>query len=303
MYAKRAAAALEELRPEPGDVVEVGAPEVGELGEVSSIADDGQLYFRGGGGYRARPHVVRMFARKSDLIHTDAVTKAREQAAARVTNPGKVGRERVAELAKWQVSDLPGNASLFALQDALDSAKDERPLQKVLEKHPEILAYLVTGNKGVYVIPQPKLGKEYVPDFLIAGETSAGLSWTLVELESPTAQLTIADGQPAQQLRKAIQQITDWREWLAVNLDYARRSIAENGLGLPGIRHDPPGLIIISRESYSSVPDIMRLREPGARNIEIRTYDWLLRSLGRHRVGAVGILRTETAQDSQGYSW
>jgi hypothetical protein len=102
--------------------------------------------------------------------------------------------------------------------------------------HPEILAYLVTGNHGLYVIPQVRFGKEYVADFLIAANTSAGLWWTLVELESPTAHLTISDGQPSKQLRKAIQQITDWREWLAINSDYAHRSIEERGLGLPGIR-------------------------------------------------------------------
>lgn len=298
MYDRRAAAFLEELQPMRGDVVVIGPPDSERLREVSSIGPDGCLYFRGGSGQRARPHQIRMFARKSDANWNDAAYTAQQQVAALIKNPQQSGMRRVSELTPWRVTNAPSTASVLALEDALASATDERPLQKTLEKHPEILAYLVSGHHGIYVIPQAALGKEYIPDFLIAAETSAGLWWTLVELESPNAALYIADGQHSKQLRKGIKQITDWREWLADNSDYARRSIQENGLGLPGIRADARGLVIISRESMSKITDALRLRELGERNIEIRTYDWLVRASQAWRGLPAGVLDAELGEQS-----
>lgn len=205
----------------------------------------------------------------------------KRQQGAPVKAPKRPGADRVAELAQWRVPDHVSLSSILDFENALNSATDERPLQEVLERHPEILASFTWGHNGVYVIPQAMLGNQYVPDFLIAAETSLGLLWTLVELESPTASLTISDGQHSKQLRKAIKQVTDWREWLSDNSNYAQRNTRENGLGLPGIRSDAHAVIIISRAERSTVPDRLRMRELGERNIEIRTYDWLTRSYRR----------------------
>lgn len=278
LHERRVADSLENLRPEPGDVVVGRQPGKENLREVESITAEGELNFRGRPDESTWPYNVRMFARKSDVGYRQAsylVQQLIGDAAARAELSG-IGR--AAELAQWRVSRMPGLDSFLDLEEALNSAVDERPLQKALEKHPEILANLATGNSGIYVIPQVMLGNQYVPDFLMAVETSAGLQWTLVELESPTASLTLADGQQSKQLRKAIKQITDWREWLNDNSDYARRARWDNGLGLPGIRADAPSLIIISRSIRSRSPDAMRIRERSERNIEIRTYDWLLRA-------------------------
>lgn len=170
-------------------------------------------------------------------------------------------------------------------------------MQIVLEQHPEILAYLVDGHHGMYVVPQVSLGKEFVPDFFVAGETSGGIRWHLVEQKSPIAPLSIADGQASAQLRKAIKQITDWREWLADNADYARRGDKENGLGLRGIRYDARGLIIIGRGELTDEPDAMRRRALTEQNIEVRTYDWLVRSTQTRRRLPFGLLDIEVADD------
>jgi hypothetical protein len=294
LHDKRAAMHLERLRPEPGDVVQVPPFTDQELRIVASIASDGRLYFRGGLGQRIRPHHAEIFARKSDPNYAEAKYAAEQQTGARVQNPGKVTLKAVGELQQWKVSGRPDLTSYHTLEDALGSATDERPLQKVLEKHPEILGHIVTGHHGTYVIPQVSLGGKYVPDFLIAAETSNGLQWTLVEIESPNAALTILDGQHSHQLRKAIQQIIDWREWLSDNAANARQSKAENGLGLPGIRADARALIIISRESLIAVPGKNRARELAERNIEIRTYDWLLRASQQTKRLAVGLFDAET---------
>ncbi len=173
-------------------------------------------------------------------------------------------------------------------------------MQLLLERHPEILAYLVDGHHGAYVVPQVSLGKEFVPDFFVAGQTSAGIRWTLVELESPTASLSIADGQASSQLRKAVKQITDWREWLADNADYARRGIKENGLGLPGIRHDARGLIAAGTSrtnltAYASAHLASRTLESAhttgsyeqlAQNVDCRLECWTSRQGAGTRTGS-----------------
>ena len=196
IHARRAAGHLEDLRPEPGDILALEPQFGGEpLRELASIGDDGQLYFRGAAGQRARPHQVRIFARTSDPDYQHVLFRARQQIAGRVRRPELVGPGRIAELADWRVSGRLELAAVLAFEDALGSAADERPMQRVIEKHPEILAPLVTGNYGVYVKPQVAFGNQYVADFLIAARTSKGLLWTLVELESPTAPLAISDGQ------------------------------------------------------------------------------------------------------------
>jgi hypothetical protein len=202
---------------------------------------------------------------------TETVFMEHKRVEARVTDL------RRAELAKWRVQDELSISSVRAFENALSSATGERPMQKVLEKHPEILACLINGHNGAYVIPQSRLGNQHVPDFLIAAETSLGLLWSLIELKSPTAPLTIGDGQHSKELRRAIKQIIDWREWLNDNSDYARRNTSENGLGLHGIRSDAHAFIIISRADMPRASDRLRIRELNDR-IEIHTYDWLIRN-------------------------
>jgi antiviral defense system Shedu protein SduA len=303
LHARRAANFLEALKPVPGDIVQVEVKGGERLGEVASISADGQLNFRGGYGYRARPHRVEMVARVSQIdLYKGAHYKARQHAAARITNPQMIGPGQLTELEKWQVSSDPSKTARLALIDALEAAQDERPMQLVLERHPEILAYLVTGHGGAYVVPQVSFHK-YVADFLVAGYTSAGIQWTLVELERPNANLAINDGQPAKEVRRAQQQIADWRDWLTDNLDYARRPVRENGLGLAGIRPDARGLIIVGRGQISETLDLSRRRIEREQRVVVRTYDWLVRQSGHSRSLPFGMLDSELpdAVDDEGW--
>lgn len=303
LHARRAANFLEILQPTPGDIVQVDTKDGERFGEVASISADGQLNFRGGYGYRARPHRVQMVARVTQpSVYEDAHYKARQHAAARITNPQMIGPSHLEDLEQWRVSGDPSNAARLALIDALETAQDERPMQLVLERHPEILAYLVTGHGGAYVVPQVSFHK-HVADFLVAGYTSAGIQWTLIELERPNTKLAISDGQAAKEVRKAQQQIADWRNWLTDNLDYARRSVRENGLGLAGIRPDARGLIIVGRGQMSNTPDLLRQRIEREQRVVVRTYDWLVRQSGRSRSIPFGMLDRELPDAVEDEGW
>ena len=165
-----------------------------------------------------------------------------------------------------------------ALEAKLDSAKNEREMQSYLEEHPLLLIQHLGGGHGRWVIPQQKLGVQFVTDFVIAEKSSIGYEWVAVEIESPAAQVFTKKGDPSATLNHAIRQISDWRAWLKKNQNYAARSRGENGLGLTDIDSDIPGLIIIGREKTLD-PNTRELRRQlgGNLNIKIHTYDWLVR--------------------------
>ena len=83
MHDKRAAIHLEQLRPEPCDVVKIPPFAGHELRIIASIAPDGLLYLRGP-GQRIRPHNAEMFARQSDPNYAEAKYAAEQQTAARI---------------------------------------------------------------------------------------------------------------------------------------------------------------------------------------------------------------------------
>lgn len=160
--------------------------------------------------------------------------------------------------------------------EELESAKDERPIQRYLQEHPQ----LVLGEPWAqcrWVIPQPSLGGKYVPDFLVARLNSMGIIWTLVELESPRAPL-FTEGRPRKQLSKGLNQINDWRRWITNNQDTARRPRSQDGLGLTGITSMAGGAVLIGRDDQRTDDDRERIQQIYfQQQISIRSYDWLAR--------------------------
>ncbi|MFD5063828.1 Shedu anti-phage system protein SduA domain-containing protein [Streptomyces sp. NPDC058394] len=292
LHAQRVAESLEHWKPEPGEVtVRRGGP--GDRFDViSSIADSGRLYCRGGGGQWVWPQHVERIIRVGEQEYTDAVAKAKQQAALRRKNAHMLGRGALERLNKWRVEDLPGLGALRALENVLAQASDERPMQVVLEQHPQILGHLVSGNHRTFVRHQVRFADKFVADFVIGGVTSMGVLWRLVELESPTARLVLNDGQPSATLRKAVQQIRDWRRWIAEHFHTAGDPEDLGGTGLEGIRLNPPGLVIIGRDDSAAPTETMRNEFLEEARIEIRTYDWLVRAVASRppmRIGALDI--------------
>jgi hypothetical protein len=158
----------------------------------------------------------------------------------------------------------------------------EAALQKYLEEHPLFLVQHLGGGHGRWVIPHPRFGNQLIPDFVIGERHSGGFEWTLVELESPTASMFNAKGDPSATLQHALRQLTDWRAWLEVNQNYAARPRSAGGLGLTDISPNSQGLILIGRTD--SRDDVVARHRRLARdnNIKLHTYDWLVgRARGR----------------------
>jgi hypothetical protein len=296
MLARRAIRALKTLRVSKGDLVAaVDAPDT-EVDEVSSIGTTGRVFFLGGAGAGSRPHRLRVVARATDSGPT--VTKHRKRAQnrrlLRRRGVGPPPEQGLRPLMPYSVGRGPSSANAEELTDVVDQARDERPIQRYVAEHPGVLGSLVVSSYGKFVIPLPRLGSEYIPDFVIAVADSAGIHYTLVEIESPRAKLALKDGQFAEKAREAIQQIESWREWLKDNLGYAQKAREENGLGLPGIRPDARGLVLIGRrtEAPSFRNRVVRQRLAESNGIEVHSYDWLIAEISPSRpVNLGGALR------------
>jgi hypothetical protein len=152
----------------------------------------------------------------------------------------------------------------------------ERDVQRVLERYPQLLVQRLTCGMG-WVVPQKRLGSEFVTDFLVAEERSPGFYWQAVELESPRVRMFTKAGDPSRYLVHAIRQIQDWRSWLESNQPYASRPRSESGLGLVEISPRLPGLILIGRRRETN-PSTKKLRRQMMADlrIEIRSFDSLL---------------------------
>lgn len=274
---KRALIHLRRIKPAPGDIVRIAGRNV-SASLVSSISRDGRVNLRGldGGAY---PHRLNVLARASA---TDAASlDLREKANRRLREEARLSPDfaerHTSHLEPYLVKVERSDASVQDLANAVEQSTDEKGPQRIIEEHPALLATLVSASLGVWVIPQKKLGAEFVTDFMLAYRNTTGMHWIAVELESPAADPLIQNGQPGRELRTAEQQIYSWRDWLENNLDYARRAPSDSGLGLTHVRAKVPGLIIIGRRTlrgdYSNV--VHRFRSEY--NIEIQSYDWLIR--------------------------
>ncbi|WP_133251882.1 Shedu anti-phage system protein SduA domain-containing protein [Actinomycetospora cinnamomea] len=169
-------------------------------------------------------------------------------------------------------------------EQVLAAASDERPIQQFLERHPGMLT-AEYGGQCRWIIPQPRLGNQWIPDFAVARLDSTGVVWTLVELQSPTASPFNSRGVPGRHLNEAITQLADWRQWLLRNADYAERPAAANGLGMIGLTYQVRGLILVGRQSQRDDTTREKLAYfMWEHRVAIHSYDWLAReAAGRLR--------------------
>jgi hypothetical protein len=272
--------ALKRLRLEAGDVVTFANNE-SDLFEISSIRDDGKVFFRGGFGRRAWPDQLVVCARCSD--NRKSATEKRQLAANQAAARAKTDRwslAKQAELSPFDVRRRLAVDDIERLRTTIDTAADERPVQVLVENRPQLLTSLLGGSRR-FCIPHARLGSEHVPDFLISEVDSLGVRWVLVELETPNAEVTLrAENQLDRHARKGLSQVAEWREWLQNNLAYARASRKDNGLGLPDIRSNSQGLVLVGRRSRLH-PNSAQVRNPirEQTNVHIHTYDWWLEQL------------------------
>ena len=164
----------------------------------------------------------------------------------------------------------PALGSLQDFESVLDDARDERPIQLLLAGLPVLLGPVVPPGGTYWCLDRPRLGSEYVPDFLLATITSVGFRWTAIELESPTAKALTKAGLPARKLAEALGQIRNWRTWLTDNIAYAR-----DELGLTDIDGNCEALVVIGRRNSQDPKQVKKYRALSGDGTTVMSYDRL----------------------------
>ena len=271
---------LGELRLAKGDVVSRHLSS-DLYDEVSSIGDDGKVYFTGGRGAQAWPDQLTVVARHNDKSESSIRARrlAKNRAAERSITP-TVSREKLAALEPYAVTEEASDEDIEELRRILDEADNEKPIQELLERRPQLLTSLVRGPSR-YCRPQVRLGGRYVADFLLADIDSNGIRWILVELETPHSCVAQARRNDFDlSARTGVRQINEWRQWIEDNPDTAHRSRQENGIGLPDIRPQAEGIVLVGRrEKLRPAAKILRRRLHEAERIRMQTYDRLVEQL------------------------
>ncbi len=277
---KQRAKFLQTLKLEAGDIVlraHGDAP-----WEVSSIGDDGAVFFKGG-RCRAWPDQLTVVCRADDSS-PEAIEwrrRAKDNAAVQSSSPSwSVAKN--ASLVQFRIDGLATIEEVNEFRQVVDAADDEKPIQEFLESFPQLVALILRGYPR-FVIPRPQLGKDFVPDFLSADVDSSGIRWIGIELETPQCDVALSSkNQFSQHPRDGIAQVEEWREWLTKNLGQAIQSKEDYGLGLHGIRPDLDGIVVAGRRHRLS-PQAAALRHQlwEKRRIYLHTYDGLLERMER----------------------
>lgn len=174
----------------------------------------------------------------------------------------------------------PATETVDDFERVLADATDERPLQTMLASFPVLLGPLAQPGGAIWCLDRPRLGSEFIPDFLLASVTSVGFQWTMVELESPSEKALTKTGLPAKKLAEALKQIRDWRTWLTDNVAYARSE-----LGLKDIDANCPAFIVIGRRGSLDPKQVKTYRALSSNGISVMTYDRLLEHMNRSARG------------------
>ena len=182
----------------------------------------------------------------------------------------------------WPGHQIPDGevtaGELLAFSNVLGDAQDERPLQDFLAGHPRLLVTLLPPGREAWCFDRPRLGSEFIPDFMLATQNSRGVEWRLVELESPTRAPLTQAGTPSQKLVHAISQVQDWRGWIRPNIAYARQE-----LGLLDLDAECHAYVIIGRRHAVQARHATRYRELSDERITVMTYDRLMDAMRRGR--------------------
>lgn len=277
LHLSRNCSYLESLQLRQDDIVKNSN---GNLFIVTSISGNGRVYFKGGRGSGSWPHELSVVCRADDLSQEaiKAKEKALNDADKRFVN-SKFSLEKGISLKEYALNRLPTSEEIDQLEQIIREAKDERPVQEYLQENPHLFAPLL-GRSDRYALSQKRLGCEYVPDFVIGDVSSLGISWRLIELESPAKPMHLKDGETlSENARKGVDQIFQWRQWLNDNSYYAHRSPNENGLGLYGIDKNASAIVLVGQRDISTSAKEYARNSHIDNGIEIHHYDWLIESL------------------------
>jgi hypothetical protein len=116
----------------------------------------------------------------------------------------------------------------FAALLASDDPSEER-LQAFLTSHPSFLTapFGFADSSTLAFITKPRIGTQFVADFLVMQANQGGFVIHLIELEPSSSPLFTEKLTPARRYQAAIGQIQEWQQWIAPNVTtFVRDAVA-----------------------------------------------------------------------------
>lgn len=101
----------------------------------------------------------------------------------------------------------------------LETCKKEEEINQFLKKHQYILINCFLPMVGnIAVFSKPKLGNDFIPDFVIFNLVSGHIDLIFIELKKPTSKAYTKQGVDSRYLTQAKKQISQWESWLLDNI-------------------------------------------------------------------------------------
>lgn len=205
-----------------------------------------------------------------DILAAAAQANLRTQAYRALDSRGETRKQYAALLAEFET--------------LLDGP--EEPVHQFLKKHPELLC--PTADRKWSKL---RFG-DRISDFVFR---EAPNDYLLVEIEAPISDIFRQDGQQREELTHAINQISDWVQYIEDN-----RTEVEASLGLVGISTSPRTLVVIGRAATLSEENRRKITTIQNQHGKLRilTYDDMLASARANLQRILGPLSI-TGQNTQ----
>ncbi len=149
-----------------------------------------------------------------------------------------------------------------------------------------VLTFFQTGHHASWIVPKQIIRARLsdtspglIPDYLIAGANSDGVTWWVMEVKVPGARIfggTDSAKTLSTEANRGVLQLLEYIDVCAENQAYLR-----DQAGLKGLR-EPKGLLLIGTQAELSDSRNRKLRAAWNRvnpSIQIRTYSALIREL------------------------
>jgi len=179
---------------------------------------------------------------------------------------------------------------LRELKRLIDEKASETEVHRFIDSNRELFLFALhgykTGHHGSIVLSKQNIrphlktdsSKGLIPDFLVAGDSSNGYEWWVIELKGIDELVFTKDKDShayfSSTMNKGIFQLLEYIDFCSENQTYLRDT-----LQLPNFR-EPNGLIIIGTKDEFDDRRLQKLKASWNRllpkRLEIRTYNWLL---------------------------
>ncbi len=199
----------------------------------------------------------------------------------------------------WEILNRRRNRIMADIMDnwirlLADRTRNESAYQDFLAQHPAFF-FNDTSLHSPLVISKMQLGSQFETDFVVPHDrASLGLTYELIEIESPHTAPYTKKGVPSARLSAAMQQIHNWMLWIS------KRPGTMRDL-LPGAcLHDDPAFVhtvVIGTRENSRMWLDRRNQLSMLTNIRIRSFDWFTDRLKKRLFTNLGSQSQAELQD------